>query len=285
MTEGTNTPGGTEPGGSAGAGGAPPAGAWRPDPTGRHQHRYHDGDGWTDHVADDGVASTDPYEASPPARTVAPGAGPDLSALAPPDPASALDRPGAAPTAGAVGGGPGTGGPWGAPPAASGSPGMSTTAKVLIALGVLALLGVVGIGAFVGGLVVARADGSASGGSPFVVEEEVFPDGFGDADHTGPAISASSSVSGFVDGRPVAHDVFLDVGGTLRVTVTDADFDTVLELHTSDGELLAEDDDGAGAGNLSELVVDVGPGHYVLVVRDWSSLPGGGSYTLDVELP
>jgi hypothetical protein len=37
-----------------------PAG-WQPDPTGEHEHRYWDGQQWTDHVADAGVASTDPY--------------------------------------------------------------------------------------------------------------------------------------------------------------------------------------------------------------------------------
>ncbi len=34
--------------------------AWQPDPTGRHQVRFWDGSRWTDHVADDGVQSTDP---------------------------------------------------------------------------------------------------------------------------------------------------------------------------------------------------------------------------------
>lgn len=40
-----------------------PAG-WQPDPTGQHDHRYWDGTEWTDHVADAGVAGTDPYEAT-----------------------------------------------------------------------------------------------------------------------------------------------------------------------------------------------------------------------------
>ena len=35
-----------------------PAG-WHPDPTGRHQYRWFDGVLWTNHVGDDGVASTD----------------------------------------------------------------------------------------------------------------------------------------------------------------------------------------------------------------------------------
>ncbi len=36
--------------------------AWHPDPTGRHDHRYWDGERWTEHVADAGVASTDPLD-------------------------------------------------------------------------------------------------------------------------------------------------------------------------------------------------------------------------------
>ena len=40
------------------------AAGWQPDPSGKHDHRYWDGTGWTDHVADGGVAGTDPYEAS-----------------------------------------------------------------------------------------------------------------------------------------------------------------------------------------------------------------------------
>ncbi|MCY3577307.1 MAG: RDD family protein [bacterium] len=33
--------------------------AWLPDPTGRHQYRWWDGDQWTHHVADDGVSKSD----------------------------------------------------------------------------------------------------------------------------------------------------------------------------------------------------------------------------------
>lgn len=40
---------------------APPAaGAWHPDPAGRHQLRWFDGSSWTPSVSDDGVTSTDP---------------------------------------------------------------------------------------------------------------------------------------------------------------------------------------------------------------------------------
>jgi hypothetical protein len=43
--------------------------AWYPDPTGRHDHRWWDGGAWTAHVADAGVAGTDPV---PPAAPAAP---------------------------------------------------------------------------------------------------------------------------------------------------------------------------------------------------------------------
>ena len=38
--------------------------AWEPDPTGRHQYRWFDGEEWTDQVADDGVQSVDPITSS-----------------------------------------------------------------------------------------------------------------------------------------------------------------------------------------------------------------------------
>ena len=39
---------------------------WHPDPYGRHQHRFHDGMQWTDHVADYGVTGIDPPRAYAP---------------------------------------------------------------------------------------------------------------------------------------------------------------------------------------------------------------------------
>ncbi len=35
---------------------------WYPDPTGRHQLRYWDGNAWTDHVSDNGAQSADPVQ-------------------------------------------------------------------------------------------------------------------------------------------------------------------------------------------------------------------------------
>lgn len=38
--------------------------SWEPDPTGRHQYRWWDGEQWTDQVADDGVQTVDPVSAN-----------------------------------------------------------------------------------------------------------------------------------------------------------------------------------------------------------------------------
>jgi hypothetical protein len=38
------------------------AGAWYPDPCGRHEQRYWDGEAWTHHVADGGQSSVDPVD-------------------------------------------------------------------------------------------------------------------------------------------------------------------------------------------------------------------------------
>src|SRR4051794_38229054 len=37
---------------------------WHFDPSGRHEFRYWDGTGWTDHVSDNGAQSTDPLPAA-----------------------------------------------------------------------------------------------------------------------------------------------------------------------------------------------------------------------------
>jgi hypothetical protein len=39
-----------------------PAGGWHPDPTGRFEQRYWDGESWTEHVARGGTRSTDPVQ-------------------------------------------------------------------------------------------------------------------------------------------------------------------------------------------------------------------------------
>ena len=47
--------------------------AWHPDPTGRHEHRYWDGERWTEHVADAGQASVDPLDSGPTTESAAGG--------------------------------------------------------------------------------------------------------------------------------------------------------------------------------------------------------------------
>jgi hypothetical protein len=47
-------------GGAAAAAAAPAGGAWHPDPSGRHQHRWWDGTAWSDQVSDGGTVSSDP---------------------------------------------------------------------------------------------------------------------------------------------------------------------------------------------------------------------------------
>lgn len=61
--------------------------SWEPDPTGRHQYRWWDGEQWTDQVADDGVQSVDPITSSeanlprdaPPSPPPPPGSVPGVS--------------------------------------------------------------------------------------------------------------------------------------------------------------------------------------------------------------
>jgi hypothetical protein len=40
-----------------------PAPSWHPDPTGRHEHRFWDGEAWSEHVSDAGQIATDPLTA------------------------------------------------------------------------------------------------------------------------------------------------------------------------------------------------------------------------------
>ena len=52
------------------------AGEWHPDPTGRHEYRWWDGQQWTDQVADYGVVGVDPVMATAP--SAAAGASADV---------------------------------------------------------------------------------------------------------------------------------------------------------------------------------------------------------------
>lgn len=78
---------------------------WYRDPTGRHEHRYWDGQRWTEHVADAGVQTADP---------VAADAAGDEPSNPGPDPAGAMETPVAAAATATAPRGPAT------PPAAGG---------------------------------------------------------------------------------------------------------------------------------------------------------------------
>ena len=49
------------------------AGEWHPDPTGRHEYRWWDGQQWTDQVADYGVVGVDPVMATAPVAAATAG--------------------------------------------------------------------------------------------------------------------------------------------------------------------------------------------------------------------
>jgi uncharacterized membrane protein YhaH (DUF805 family) len=86
--------------------GQPPVdAAWHSDPTGRHQHRYHDGREWTAYVADDGRTGHDPMVPTPP---VPPAFVPAPDASGP----AAWSAPAGGPAAAA---GPGHARGWGSP--------------------------------------------------------------------------------------------------------------------------------------------------------------------------
>lgn len=98
----------------------PAQAGWQPDPTGRHQHRYWDGVQWTDHVADGGAESVDPFAG------VAQG-GP----------------PGYGPMGG--GGDPYGGGPGGPPTGPQRPPRSGPSPALLVAIGVVLIAVVVGV--------------------------------------------------------------------------------------------------------------------------------------------
>jgi hypothetical protein len=122
-----------------------PAG-WYPDPTGRHQHRWFDGDDWTDQIADDQVVGDDPVRGGGDAP-VEPAA----------DPAATQAVPEAQPQPTPVGGPPaGPSGPYVPPPgteyaAAPASSKGGPNKGLLIGLGVLVVLVIVGLVLVLGG--------------------------------------------------------------------------------------------------------------------------------------
>jgi hypothetical protein len=60
---------------------------WLPDPGGRHQYRYHDGLGWTDHVSTNGQQRRDPLPVAPPPPPAGPAWGASANSSSGPVPA------------------------------------------------------------------------------------------------------------------------------------------------------------------------------------------------------
>ncbi len=200
---------------------------WQADPTGRHDHRYWDGSGWTDNVSDAGVASTDPYvaadggsEPEAPAAADAPGwADPtSVSAGAATDPTSTWPTSPAPPPP-----------PSYAPPAASGPicPDRSGGSKkgLFIGLGVLAAVAVVVA------LLLAGGGDDDDDGDPIVDDSSVVDDDSDDGDD-----------DPVVDDDPSTDDV--EIPDDIEEQIADA-YESSLGLSREKAECLADKISGA----------------------------------------
>ncbi len=120
--------------------------AWHPDPTGRHEHRYWDGEQWTDHVADGGQSSTDPLDGGPgeSGAGATPSGEPEPSRTAPMESQPTAASPpsyGASPPGGSPSGGGSTFPSAGPVPAGqSASSGTNGMAVAALIIGILSLL-------------------------------------------------------------------------------------------------------------------------------------------------
>jgi hypothetical protein len=129
---------------------------WHPDPSGRHQHRFWDGNAWTDQVADNGQTSVDPLPAAP-----EPHANPAVAGMA--------GVPGAGPAAAGAAGGWG-GGPTAPTPAASG--GGKNRVPLFIGIAVVVAVVVAGV------IFLTKGDdgGKAAGSGPGDFTYDIGPD-------------------------------------------------------------------------------------------------------------
>ena len=161
---------------------------WLPDPAGRHQYRYWDGAGWTDNVADGGVASTDPIDMAGPSAPTGGSPSPGESTPGGADPTVPAGSPGWAASADPTQQYPAAPGPQGPPYTPSyGAPPQPPTRKRPPA-GVVAALAVVAV-ALIGGLVYALTrdddDGDAADDGTEISEEDpttTAPNGDNDGD-------------------------------------------------------------------------------------------------------
>lgn len=114
--------------------------SWKPDPHGRHEYRWWDGNAWTDQVSDGGVVSTDP----------------------PGDAPTTVDGPPVADTTGAmpVAGPPSTEAPAYVPPADG-----DGDKKGKVPVGILALIGLIVAALVAGGIILFTGGDDGGGGS------------------------------------------------------------------------------------------------------------------------
>ncbi len=150
---------------------------WSPDPTGRHEYRYWDGQRWTDVVADAGVQSNDPFEAQPPPPPVAPSPptvqGPIPQPVPQPQP---WPSPVSGPGAGAGYPAPGAGAGYPAPgfdPAFAGAPVPEPNARRRRPV-VVWLVALLCVALFAGGLVVGSVVGGDDAAEPADGVGEIF---------------------------------------------------------------------------------------------------------------
>lgn len=97
----------------------------------------------------------------------------------------------------------------------------------------------------------------------------------------GDVLRSGSQVSDVVEDRAVEHALTVESSRDVELEITAADFDTVLVVLDSSGEVVDADDDGGDDTN-SALRISLPAGTYQVRVQPWGE-GGGGSYTLAVD--
>lgn len=175
-------------------------------------------------------------------------------------------------------------------PAATGSDGRQpwwSGGRILLAIViVLVLMGGSAVVGFIAGTTWGTFDTIAGDfdfdedGFPFDGEVPglVSPDAPADE---GDPLRFGAQVSGVVAERPVEHVLTVESSRDVELEITDADFDTVLVLLDSSGEVIDANDDG-GSGTNSAVTASLSAGTYLVRVQPFSE-GFGGDYTLAVD--
>ncbi|MBK9178878.1 MAG: DUF2510 domain-containing protein [Acidimicrobiales bacterium] len=254
-----------------------PAPGWYPDPLARHEHRYWDGAGWTEHVADQGSTGSDPLGAPPPTPAPHPEATPH------PDLAHPVSPPPYQPAGGA-------------PPYQPGAPVQRTGPPVGLIVG-LAIGAVVVIG-LVAYLVLVRDDGGggSSGTGTFTgqVEESTapvlhrvqVPEGGTIVATVQPSAELDAEINLAVDEgllRAYAEQLAGEAGMSVDELVDEAEFDSELG-----GYVLTTEDEGfegeTDVLDTTEAEIEGGliAGTYVVSVTGYGDTTG--TYELEIVL-